>query len=67
MEDKKFFLILRDKFFYFMTNEGSSIYQYNFDTIESIPGIYCFQNLYEKLNINAKALKESMIKNELFK
>jgi hypothetical protein len=66
MKDKKCFLIIRDRSFYFVTNESSSIYQYNFDTLESIPGIYCFQNLYEKLSANAKALKDWMIENNLF-
>jgi hypothetical protein len=40
MKHKKCFLIIRDKFFYFMTNENSSICQCDFDTIEAIPGIY---------------------------
>ncbi|MHB8126528.1 MAG: hypothetical protein ACYDEJ_12980 [Desulfitobacteriaceae bacterium] len=62
MEDKKCFLIIRDKYFYFMTNEDSSIYHFNFDTLESIPGTYCFLNLFDKLRMNAKALKGSMIK-----
>lgn len=66
MEDKKCFLIIRDKSFYFMTNGDSAIYEYSFETIEAIPGIYCFQNLFEKLHVNAKSLKESMIKNNLF-
>lgn len=66
MECKKCFLIIRDKSFYFMTNEDKYICHYNFDTLESIPGIYCFSNLFEKLSINAQALKGSMIKNNQF-
>jgi hypothetical protein len=49
-----------------MTNEGNSIYQCDFDTVETIPGIYCFSALFENLRMNAKFLKESMLKNNLF-
>ena len=65
MKDKKCFLIIRDKCFYFMISDNSSIYQYNFDTVESIPGIYCFSNLFEKLSVNSKNLKKFMIENRL--
>ncbi|HCT31123.1 MAG TPA: hypothetical protein DIW31_10430 [Bacteroidales bacterium] len=65
MKNNNCFSIMRDKSFYFMTNEDSSIYQYSFDEIESIPGIYFFANLFEKYHVYAKDLKKSMIKNEL--
>lgn len=66
MKDKRCFTLIRGNCFYFMTDDGGSISKCCFDDIEEIPGVYCFSNLFNKLNENAKKLKKVMSDNELF-
>lgn len=66
MKDKKCFMMTRENWFYFITDDGRPISKCSFDNIENIPGIYCFSSLFNKLNENAKILKKAMSENELF-